>query len=154
MSKHYAPRRGRVLIVDDQTDILEGMKALLEIEGMDVITHDSMITLPLILRDANPDVILLDVGLPALSGSALFKLGRQRLLRTDASVILFSGRSARELENLAEEFGADGFVTKSQDPMEIVARVQTWIGQRRAQRAAQENGGSNVATRTASPAAR
>ena len=147
-------QRGRVLIVDDQTDILEGMKALLEIEGMDVITHDSMITLPLVLREADPDVILLDIGLPALSGSALFKLGRKRLLRTDASVILFSGRSAGELETLAGEFGADGFVTKSQDPMEIVARIQTWIGQHRAQRASQVNGGSHVATRTASPAAR
>ena len=147
-------RRGRVLIVDDETDILEGMKALLEIEGIDVITHDSMITLPLILRDADPDVILLDIGLPALSGSALLNLGRKRLLRTDATVILFSGRSARELDGLAHKFGADGFVTKSQDPMEIVARVQTWIGQRRAQRAAEGKGVSNVSTSTASPAAR
>ena len=147
-------RRGRVLIVDDETDILEGMKALLEIEGIDVITHDSMITLPLILRDADPDVILLDIGLPALSGSALFKFGCKRLLRTDAPVILFSGRSARELETLSEAFGADGFVTKSQDPLEMVASIQTWIGQRRAQRAAQGKGVSNVATRTASPAAR
>jgi DNA-binding response OmpR family regulator len=147
-------RRGRVLIVDDQVEILEGMKALLEIEGMDVTTHQSMITLPLILRQAAPDVILLDLSVGALSGQSFFQLGRERLLRNaDASVLLFSGRPARELEAMAEEFGADGFVAKSQDAMEIVARVRTSIEQHRALRAAGVRKESNVVSRTASASA-
>jgi len=97
--------RGRVLIVDDHPEILEGMKMLLELEGMDVTTHDSVITLPLILRKADPDVILLDLSLRALSGEAFFRLGRERLLRhSDALVILFSGRPLAELAANAEEF--------------------------------------------------
>lgn len=154
MSNHTA-RRGRVLIVDDHHEILEGMKALLEDEGMDVITHDSMITLPLILRKAAPDVILLDLSFGALFGEAFFRLGRERLLRnTDASVILFSGRPAVELAAMAEEFGADGFMTKSEDATQIVAHVQTSIVQHRALRAAQGRKASNGATRTASASAR
>src|SRR5947209_17081975 len=106
--------RGRVLIVDDHPEILEGMKMLLEMEGMDVTTHDSLITLPLILRKANPEVILLDLSLRALSGESFFRLGRERLLRhTKALVILFSGRPAAELAANAEEFGADGILPKS-----------------------------------------
>jgi DNA-binding response OmpR family regulator len=147
-------RRGRVLIVDDHPEILEGLKTLLELEGMDVTTHESMITLPLIIRKADPDVILLDLSFKALSGESFFRLGRERLLRnTDAFVILFSGRPASELAELAEEFGADGVMPKSEDVLQLVARVQTWIAQRQALRIAREGRDSHVTTRSASASA-
>jgi DNA-binding response OmpR family regulator len=146
--------RGRVLIVDDQHDLLEGMKALMEMSGIDVILHDSMITLPLILREADPDVVLLDVSLPALSGAAAMRQGLRRVLRTNAALLLFSGRSAGELAPLAEELSADGYITKAQDPMEIIKRIQVWIDRRRLLQAAQRNEVPNVATRTASASAR
>jgi DNA-binding response OmpR family regulator len=145
--------RGRVLIVDDQPELLEGMKMLLDLEGIDVILHSSMITLPLILRDADPDVVLLDVSLPALSGTTALRSGLRKLLKTDGALVLFSGRSQNELMALAQELGADGFITKSDDPMEIVGRIQMWIDRRRLKRATERNEGSN-ATRTASVVAR
>lgn len=152
--KSYLPRAGRILIVDDHPEILEGLKALLEIEGMEVTTHDSMITLPLIIRQADPDVILLDLSFKALSGASFFRLGRERLLRnSDAMVILFSGRPAGELAALAEEFGADGVMPKSEEVMQLVARVRTWIAQHRAMREARERRESYVATRSASASA-
>lgn len=145
--KSVIPQPGRVLIVDDHPEILEGLKTLLEIEGMEVTTHDSMITLPLIIRQADPEVILLDLSFRALSGESFFRLGRERLLRnSDALVILFSGRPAGELAELAEEFGADGVMPKSEDVLQLVARVRTWIAQHRALRAARERRESNVAT--------
>jgi len=140
--------RGRVLIVDDEPDLLEGMKMLLEIEGIDVIVHGSMITLPLILREADPDVVLLDISMPALSGTFALRSGLRKMLRTDGSLVLFSGRSPRELAAAAEDLGADGFITKAQDPMEIVRRIQTWIDRRRLARATQRNEGLNVTART------
>ena len=146
--------RGRVLIVDDHPEILEGMKMLLEMEGMDVTTHDSVITLPLILRKADPEVILLDLSLPALSGESLFTLGRKRLLRhTDAFVILFSGRPLAELAANAEAFGADGVLPKSEDAMQAVARVKTWIEQHRALRTARGMETTDVTTGSASASA-
>jgi len=144
--------RGRVLIVDDEPDLLEGMRMLLDIEGIDVVIHGSMITLPLILRDADPDVVLLDISMPALSGSFALRNGLRKLLRTDGALVLFSGRSPRELEAAAEELGADGFITKAQEPMEIVRRIQTWIDRRRLMRATGRNEECNVSTRTASAA--
>jgi DNA-binding response OmpR family regulator len=146
--------RGRVLIVDDQHDLLEGMKALLEISGVDVVLHDSMITLPLILREADPDVVLLDVSLPALSSTAALRQGLRRLLRTDALLVLFSGRSPNELALLSEELGADGFIAKGQEPMEIITRIQTLIDRRRLLRVTYQNEASNVAIHTASTSAR
>jgi len=146
--------RGRVLIVDDQHDLLEGMKALLEISGIDVVLHDSMITLPLILREADPDVVLLDVSLPALSSTAALRQGLRRLLRTDALLVLFSGRSPNELALLSEELGSDGFIAKGQEPMEIITRIQTLIDHRRLLRTTYQNEASNVATHTAPTSAR
>jgi DNA-binding response OmpR family regulator len=145
--------RGRVLIVDDEPEMLEGMKMLLELEGIDVIIHDSMITLPLILREADPDVVLLDISLPALSGAAAMRNGLRKLLRTDGSILLFSGRSERELTTLAE-LGADGFIGKSGDPMDIVRRVQMWIDRRRLKRANDRSEEANGSHRTALAAAR
>jgi len=146
-----SPIRGRVLIVDDHPEILEGMKMLLEMEGIDVTTHDSVITLPLILRKADPEVILLDLSLPALSGESFFQLGRERLLRhTDAFVILFSGRPRTELAASAEAFGADGVLPKSDDAMQAVARIKTWIEQYRAVHIARGMEMNHVTTSSAS----
>jgi two-component system response regulator PrrA len=144
---------GRVLIVDDEPDLLAGLMMLLEDEGIEVSTHSSMITLPLVVRQIDPDLILLDLSMPALSGSAVFKLGRSRL-GSDAPLVLFSGRGAVELAKRAEELGADGFMAKSQEPVDIIARIQSWIDHRRAVRAAAENGEGNDAFRTAFAAAR
>lgn len=146
--------RGRVLIVDDEPDLLEGMKMLLEIEEIDVIIHGSMITLPLILREADPDVVLLDISMPALTGTFALRNGLRKLLRTDGALVLFSGRSPRELAAAAEELGADGFITKAQEPMEIVNRIHTWIDRRRLMRATGRNEESHVIDRTASAAVR
>lgn len=145
-------RRPAVLIVDDEPELLEGLKALLGEEGIDVHIHNSVITLPLVVGEINPDLILVDLSMPALSGSAVFKMGRARL-RSDAPLILFSGRSATELAERAEELGADGFLAKSQEPLDIIARIQSWIDQRRAVRAAGNEGESYAASRIASAAA-
>jgi DNA-binding response OmpR family regulator len=149
-----AKTRGRVLIVDDQPDLLEGMKALLEMEGIDVTIHGSLITLPLILREADPDVVLLDLSLPALSGNAAMRSGLRNLLPTAGSLVLFSGRSSQELTALTRELGADGFISKSDDSMEIVARIQIWIDRRRLKRANDRSEGPNATNRTAIAAAR
>lgn len=143
---------GKVLIVDDEHELLEGLIWLLRDEGIDVVKHDSIITLPLVVRQVDPDLILLDLSMPALSGTAVFKLGRSRL-RSDAPLVLFSGRGTHELAQRAEELGADGFLAKSQDAVDIVARIQSWIDHRRAVRAAGNVEGSD-ALRTAPAAAR
>jgi DNA-binding response OmpR family regulator len=131
----FVMTKPKVLFVDDEPDMLEGLARLLRDEGIDVETHTSVITLPLVVGAIDPDVILLDLSMPALSGLALLKMGRARL-RTDAPIVLFSGRSAEALAKEAEEAGADGFIAKSEESSDIVSRIQSWIDQRRALRAA------------------
>jgi DNA-binding response OmpR family regulator len=122
---------GRVLIVDDEPELMAGIQCVLEAEELEVVLHSSLITLPLLLRSIDPDVILLDLSMPALSGVAALANQRQ-CLKTDAPVILFSGRESRELAQLVEELGADGFICKSDETNAIVARVKIWVLNRRA----------------------
>src|SRR6185295_19363831 len=100
---------GKVLFVDDQPELLAGLSRLLQEEGLETEIHNSVITLPLVVGTVKPVLMLLDLSMPALSGSALFKMGRARL-RTDAPLVLFSGRSTDELAKEAEALGADGFI--------------------------------------------
>lgn len=144
--------RPKVLIVDDQPDLLAGLIALLDVEGIDAEVHESIITLPLVVRKMRPDLILIDLSMPALGGEAVFTVGRTRL-GTDAPLVLFSGRAAHELAWRADELGADGFIAKSQEPLDIIARIQSWIDHRRAVAAAGNREGAD-ASRTASVAAR
>lgn len=135
--------KGRVLIIDDEPELTEGLCQYLELEGLDVFNHSSLITLPFAIRQINPDVILLDLSMPALSGAALFEVGAHRVLRTDAPIILFSGRSARELAALTEELGADGFLAKTTDAEEATRKIAAWILHRRAMKS---NGGKTHGT--------
>lgn len=137
--------RGRVLIVDDESELLEGLAFLLREEGIEVEIHESIITLPLVVRKIDPDLILLDLSMPALSGSAVFAMGRKRL-GSDAPLVLFSGCAAHELAKRAEELGADGFLSKTQEPLDLVARIESWIDHRRAVRNVEDFDASRTAS--------
>jgi len=137
--------RGKVLIVDDESELLEGLAFLLREEGIEVEIHESIITLPLVVRKIDPDVILLDLSMPALSGSAVFAMGRKRL-GSDAPLVLFSGCATHELAKRAEELGADGFMSKTQEPADIIARIESWIDHRRAVRNVEDSDASRTAS--------
>lgn len=146
----HQPRPGRVMIIDDDHDVAEGIRLLLEDDGMVVDVRHSLITVPLTIRKFDPDVVLLDLSMPGLSGSAYFAAGAHKFIDAGVPVILFSGRTADELSRLTEELGADGFISKAQDALDVTWRVRTWVKHRRAlQRAARK---VTDATRTASSA--
>jgi DNA-binding NarL/FixJ family response regulator len=126
------PRRGlasggRILIVDDEPERLSELRSALAVEDIEVVVHTSPTALPPLLRSIDPDVILLDLSMPALPASHL---------GTSAPVILFSGRDDRELARLAEEIGAHGYLCKSDEVPALVNRVKTWIAASRALRGA------------------
>src|SRR5438552_954688 len=120
-------RRPRLLLIDDDETIATGMKDILEAGGIKVFWRSSVITLPLEMRSINPDLILLDLGMPALSGTLLLEAGVRRILRSDAPIALFSGRSPRELSQLTEQYGLAGFISKSDELAEVVCSIQVML---------------------------
>ncbi|HWW62399.1 MAG TPA: response regulator [Thermoanaerobaculia bacterium] len=122
---------GKVMIVDDDITIVRGMTMLLETEGIAACGTSSPFEVPLMLKREQPDVVLLDLQMPALGGQAMLELAREKSMIGHARVLLFSGRSSSELSELTESVGADGYVCKSEDAGQIVRRIHFWIRQSR-----------------------
>ena len=119
-----------VIIVDDDKSIGTGLTMLFEIEGIPARATSSPFELPFMVSEMDPDVILIDLSMPALSGEAVLRTLARRKLRSNAAILIFSGRDPHTLALLAEELGADGFICKADHVEEIVRKVRFWIGRR------------------------
>ncbi len=119
----------RVLVVDDEAAIVELVAYNLNREGFDVLTEsDGERGLRRALME-KPDLIVLDVMLPGLSGMDVCRAIRKE---TDIPVIMLTARKDELDRVLGLELGADDYVTKPFSPRELVARVKAIL--RRTQR--------------------
>ena len=107
-------KKKKLLVVDDEQDILEFLKVILEDEGYIVVTSDKDDYLERIHDDTLPDLILLDMLLSGKDGRDIVKYLKKQEKTRHIPVIMFSAHpSAREITKQA---GADDFVAK---PFEI-----------------------------------
>jgi two-component system nitrogen regulation response regulator NtrX len=99
-----------VLIVDDEEGIRESLSGIFEDEGFDVFTSSSGEEALRILKEQNPDLILLDVWLPGIDG--IQTLNDVKKLKPDLPVIMISGHGNIELAVKATRMGAYDFLEK------------------------------------------
>ena len=111
----------KILVVDDEGKIVEIVKAYLEREGFKVITaHDGKAALDS-ARRFSPDLIVLDLMLPEVSGWDVCRKIRQK---SDVPIIMLTARDEATDKIVGLELGADDYVTKPFDPKELVSRVK------------------------------
>jgi CheY-like chemotaxis protein len=125
------PRRRRILIVDDSPTALLATSRALRVAGYEVITSDNPIITPTLIRREVPDLLLLDVEMPALSGDTVAAIVRQtasRLGSRQVGILLHSTKSAADLERLVASSGADGYIEKGLSSAELVKQVDAWFG--------------------------
>jgi CheY-like chemotaxis protein len=105
----------KVLVVDDDPVALETSKAVLEGLGHEVVVREHALGTTSAILDERPDVVLVDVEMPALPGDELIRVVRRRgaALGLETVFILYSGRNLGELERLVEETGAVGAIEKT-----------------------------------------
>jgi DNA-binding response OmpR family regulator len=110
-----------VLVVDDEPGILRLVSDYLEHAGFGVVTATDGSTALTAARTRHPDLVVLDLGLPAMSG-----LDVARELRRDGEVpiIMLTARGEESDKLVGLELGADDYVTKPFSPKELVARVR------------------------------
>jgi CheY-like chemotaxis protein len=106
----------RVLIVDDDRSHLETTQELLEDEGYDVILQSGPFGATERIMVTRPDVVLLDVNMPALSGEMLLPILRNREQTRDVKILLHSSNDEDALRASAKRLGADGYVCKGDLP--------------------------------------
>ena len=111
-----------VLIADDDVDILTLVRVRLERSGYTVISARNGVEALQLARDRHPDLAILDVAMPEMTGLEVTKRMREEEL--DVPVILLTAR-ARDADVAAgADAGADVYVTKPFSPQELESRVR------------------------------
>lgn len=112
----------KVLIVDDDPDIVEIVKATCETESMEAMIAGTASELWERLRVEEPDVIVLDIMLPDASGFEIIKRLQENY--KNIPVIFLTARKSDLDMILGLELGADDYVTKPFNPRALVARIK------------------------------
>lgn len=114
----------KVLVVDDESNIVDILTANLERNGYEVIAaYDGHQALQLALNE-NPDLILLDCMLPGMDG---FDVCRKVRLHSSVPIIMLTAKSEEIDKVLGLELGADDYITKPFSVREVMARVKAQI---------------------------
>jgi len=117
----------KILIVDDEPDVLDLVKTNLTNAGFFVATADDGEEA---LKKANsliPDLILLDLMLPQVDGLEVCKILRRSDATRDIPIIMLTARASEIDRVLGLELGADDYVTKPFSPRELVLRVKALL---------------------------
>jgi DNA-binding response OmpR family regulator len=119
----------KILIVDDDQHLLVGLTARLKASGYKVMTAMDAISAIAVARKEGPDLIILDIGLPA--GDGFLVLDRMRVLADLAStpVIVLSARDPAHNEKLALDAGAFAFFQKPPDNHSFLSAIRRALGE-------------------------
>lgn len=114
----------KILLVDDEPDIVEFLRYNLERENYDVIVgYDGLQALRKLSE--NPDLIILDIMMPHLDGFEVYKKIRKKAEFKDVPVIFLTAKSGEESEIEGLELGASDYIQKPISPKKLIARVKS-----------------------------
>lgn len=122
----------QILVIDDDREIRDILKLLLELEKYTVLTASNGMTGLTAARESHPDMIILDLNLPDIDGQQICKIIRTEL---DVPILILSARDNVSDKVVCLEYGADDYMTKPFENIELIARVKAIL--RRAEKPAQ-----------------
>jgi len=114
----------RALVVDDEVPLAEVVASYLRREQFEAIVADNGIDAIAVARELDPDVVILDLGLPGIDG---LEVCRQLRTFSDAYVVMLTARDAEIDTVLGLTVGADDYITKPFSPRELVARIRAML---------------------------
>ena len=115
VSPEKAVKKAKILVVDDNVDTARGMSRLLKLLGHDVaVAHDGFEAIE-VARGYNPEFILLDIGLPGMSGYEVASQLRREECGQDAVIVAVSGYGQDEDRRQSKEAGFDHHLIKPLD---------------------------------------
>ena len=120
---------GRVLLIEDEPNIIEAIRFILSRDGWNVDVHSDGLTAIEAVATRNPDLIILDVMLPNRSGYDILADLRADPGTETLPVLMLTARGQSKDRELAERIGANRFMTKPFSNAEVLASVRELAGQ-------------------------
>lgn len=115
----------RVLLIEDEPNIIEAINFILSREGYDVATHANGHDAVEAVRARAPDMIILDVMLPGRSGYEILEDLRGDASLADIPVLMLTARGQTRDREMAEKLGVSMFMTKPFANSEVLDAVRT-----------------------------
>lgn len=114
--------KNRILIAEDDKDILSLLRLYLEKDGFDVLfAEDGLVAYDLIEQE-EPDLVISDIMMPGMNGYDLIQ--KIRKSRNNVPIIILSAKNQDNDKILGLDIGADDYMTKPFNPLELVAHVK------------------------------
>ncbi|MBI4708106.1 MAG: response regulator [Candidatus Omnitrophica bacterium] len=117
----------RILVVDDEPDIIDVATTRLKYSGYEIVTAFNAEEAIVYLENGVCDLILLDLLLPGMQGDELCKKLKLDEKYKNIPVILFTA-SAMDIAKVANDARADDYVTKPFEPNELLSKINKFIG--------------------------
>ena len=117
----------RILLVDDELDLVETVRFSLELEGYDVlVSHNGEDALNQ-ARKEKPDLILLDLMLPKLDGYKVCRLLKFDERYKHIPILMLTAKTQEKDKLLGKETGADEYITKPFEMDELMGKVKSYL---------------------------
>ena len=122
-------RKRKILLVEDDTALASVYRSRLELEGFDVCEANNGEDALSLAVSEHPDLILLDVMMPKISGFDVLDILRNTPETTNIRVIMLTALSQPKDKERAEQLGVDDYLVKSQVVIgDVVERVRNHLG--------------------------
>ena len=119
----------KILIADDETDIVETLQFMLEVEGFECLTaYNGEDALNMAKREM-PDLLILDVMMPKINGYKVCRLLKFDAKYKNIPILMVTARSQEEDKMIGEETGADEYITKPFEINDVVEKVKKYLEQ-------------------------
>ena len=117
-----------ILVADDEPDIVETLRCLLEARGHEVLEANDGISALEQARSKNPDIIFLDVMMPRLDGYKVCRMLKFDSQYRNIPIVMLTARASAHDREVGEEVGADLYLTKPFDVDEVLDLIERLAG--------------------------
>lgn len=117
----------KILIIDDEVDLVETIRFPLELEGYQIIVAYNGEEGLQLARKEKPDLIILDLMLPKIDGYKICRFLKFDEKYKHIPIIMLTARSQEKDRLLGKETGADEYITKPFDLHDLVAKIKKYI---------------------------
>jgi two-component system alkaline phosphatase synthesis response regulator PhoP len=119
--------QAKILVVDDEADLVETIRFSLELEGYNVLVASNGEEGLNLARQEKPDLILLDLMLPKLDGYKVCRLLKFDERYKHIPILMLTAKTQEKDKILGKETGANEYITKPFDMDELMAKIKSYL---------------------------